>query len=90
MAHVSTLPGTSPTPGQLALAQAIAEGATRPDRGVTHVPTSVYTDPAHWAREKALMFDRAPQVLCPSALLPQSQHGSAARCHRAAAAGFAR
>ncbi len=69
MAHVSTLPGTSPTPGQLALAQAIAAGETRPDRGVTHVPSSAYTDPAHWAREKALLFDRAPQVLCPSALI---------------------
>jgi Rieske 2Fe-2S family protein len=72
MAQVSTLPGTSPTPGQVALAQAIAEGAARPDRGVTHVPASVYTDPAHWAREKALMFNRAPQVLCPSALIPQA------------------
>ena len=72
MARVSTLPGTGPTPGQLALAQAIAEGSTRPDRGITKVPASAYTDPAHWAREKALLFDRAPQVLCPSALIPEA------------------
>lgn len=72
MAYVSTLPGTSPTPGQLALAQAIVRGATRPNCGVTHVPASAYIDPAHWAREKALLFDRAPQVLCPSALIPQA------------------
>jgi glycine betaine catabolism A len=72
MAQVSTLPGTGPTPGQLALAQAIAKGAARPNRGVTHVPATAYTDPAHWAREKALLFDRAPQVLCPSALIPQA------------------
>jgi glycine betaine catabolism A len=71
MATASTLPGTSPTPGQLALAQAIAEGAARANRGVTHVPAAVYTDPAHWAREKALLFDRAPQVLCPSALIAE-------------------
>jgi glycine betaine catabolism A len=71
MATTSTLPGTGPTPGQLALAQAIVGGATRANRGVTHVPASGYTDPAHWAREKALLFDRAPQVLCPSALIPE-------------------
>ena len=72
MARVSTLPGTGPTPGQLALAQAFAEGSTRPNQGITYVPASVYTDPAHWAREKALLFDRAPQVLCPSALIPEA------------------
>jgi phenylpropionate dioxygenase-like ring-hydroxylating dioxygenase large terminal subunit len=72
MATASTLPGTTPTPGQLALAQAIAEGCIRANRGVTRVPASVYTDPVHWAREKALLFDRAPQVLCPSALIPQA------------------
>jgi glycine betaine catabolism A len=72
MARVSTLPGTGPTPGQLALAQAIAQGAARANHGVTHVLASAYTDPAHWAREKALLFDRAPQVLCPSALIPEA------------------
>ncbi len=83
MARVSTLPGSSPTPGQLALAQAIADGCARTNRGITHVPASVYTDPAHWAREKALLFDRAPQVLCPSALIPEANmavpHDSAGR-----------
>jgi phenylpropionate dioxygenase-like ring-hydroxylating dioxygenase large terminal subunit len=71
MAHASTLPGTSPTPGQLALAQAIVDGCQRPNRGITRIPAAVYTDPAHWAREKALLFGRAPQVLCPSALIAQ-------------------
>lgn len=70
MASASTLPGGQPTPGQLALAQAIADGCTRPSNGVTHVPASVYTDPAHWSREQAALFGRLPQVLCPSALLP--------------------
>ncbi|WP_424774897.1 aromatic ring-hydroxylating oxygenase subunit alpha [Novosphingobium sp.] len=71
MERTSTLPGTAPTAGQLALARQIADGCTRADRGITTVPAAVYTDPEHWVREKALIFDRAPQVLCPSALLPQ-------------------
>jgi phenylpropionate dioxygenase-like ring-hydroxylating dioxygenase large terminal subunit len=76
MATASTLPGSSsapgPTVGQLALAQAIADGCTRPNLGVTTVPASVYTDPEHWHREKELLFGRMPQVLCPSALLPEA------------------
>ncbi len=72
MATASTLPGSSPTGGQLALAQAIAVGCTRASSGVTHVPASVYTDPAHWTREQAALFGRLPQVLCPSALIPDN------------------
>lgn len=71
MASTSTLPGPAPTAGQLALAQQIVDGVTRSTLGVSTVPAVVYTDPEHWAREKAQIFDRAPQVLCPSALLPQ-------------------
>jgi len=72
MERTSTLPGRSPTAGQLALAQQIVEGCPRSNLGVTTVPASVYTDPAHFSCEKALIFDRAPQVLCPSVLLPQA------------------
>ena len=71
MSNAATLPGTAPTPGQLALAQAIAEGCTRTNRGITTVPAAVYTDPEHWTREQATLFERLPQVLCPSALLPE-------------------
>ncbi len=70
MASIHTLPGNSPTPGQLALAQQIVDGCPRASSGITRVPAAVYTDPAHAAREKALLFDRLPQVLAPSALLP--------------------
>jgi phenylpropionate dioxygenase-like ring-hydroxylating dioxygenase large terminal subunit len=59
-----------PTAGQLALAQAVARGEARSAEGIRTVPVSVYTDPAHFAREKAALFDRLPQVLAPSALLP--------------------
>lgn len=71
MERTSTLPGAAPTAGQLALARQIADGRTRANRSITKVPAAVYTDPEHWEREKRLMFDRAPQVLCPSALLPR-------------------
>ena len=66
-----TVPRLRPTEGQLALARQIADGHARETRGVTRVPASVYTDPQWWAREKAALFDRLPQVLAPSALLPQ-------------------
>jgi glycine betaine catabolism A len=59
-----------PTVGQMALAQQIADGIERPQTGITRVPASAYTDPAHFAREKAALFDALPQVLAPSSLLP--------------------
>lgn len=59
-----------PTAGQLALAEAVARGEARAADGLRTVSASVYTEPAHFAREKAALFDRLPQVLCPSALLP--------------------
>ena len=59
-----------PTAGMLALAERVREGGPPPATAISHVPASVYTDPAHWAREKSALFERMPQVLCPSALLP--------------------
>lgn len=64
-------PPLRPTEGQLALARAIERGEQRAESGITRVPASVYTDPDHWKREKAALFDRLPQVLCPSAVLPE-------------------
>lgn len=60
-----------PTDGQLALAEAIRNGQTRPTQGTATVPASRYTDPAHFAAEKRALFDHQPQVLCPSKLLPE-------------------
>jgi len=61
-----------PTPGQIALAERIRDGEDRRGTSASSVPVSHYTDPAHFAREKAGLFDRLPQVLVPSALLPET------------------
>ena len=60
----------SPTDGQMALAQKIADGATRRGDTVTYVPASHYTDPDHYTREHSALFKSLPQVIAPSALLP--------------------
>ena len=65
-----TIRRARPTAGQLELARRIAAGEARKAEGTTSVPASVYVDPAHWERERSLLFARMPQVLCPSALLP--------------------
>lgn len=72
MDKIATLPGTTPTAGQLELARQIAAGCARPNLGITTVPASVYIDPAHFARERQTLFNRLPQVLCPSVLLPDA------------------
>jgi glycine betaine catabolism A len=61
----------TPTPGQLALAESLAEGAPPRGEAVTHVPASAYTDPARHQREWAALFQAMPNVVAPSALLPQ-------------------
>jgi Rieske 2Fe-2S family protein len=60
-----------PTPGQVALARLIADGKGRMADGISRVPAQRYTDPDWLAREKAELFDRLPQVIAPSALLPE-------------------
>jgi phenylpropionate dioxygenase-like ring-hydroxylating dioxygenase large terminal subunit len=60
-----------PTEGQLNLARIIAGGKATEGAGVTSVPASSYVDPDHFALEKAKLFDRLPQVIAPSALLPR-------------------
>ena len=74
MADVQTLnEGRQPTEGQARLARMIADGSTdsRRPEAVQTVPASDYTDPARWQREKSALFERLPQVVAPSALLPE-------------------
>ena len=61
----------TPTPGQVALARQIADGTVQASRGITTVPASRYTDPDWFAQEQAALFDRLPQVIAPSALVPK-------------------
>ena len=65
------VPRMEPTAGQLALARAIEEGKVRAADRIETVPARVYTDPEHFQREKNAIFDRLPQVLSVSALLPE-------------------
>ncbi|GMN03620.1 aromatic ring-hydroxylating dioxygenase subunit alpha [Erythrobacter sp. MTPC3] len=60
-----------PTDGQLALAENIRAGTVRVTDRIETVPASRYTDPAHFKAEQEGLFERLPQVLCPSALLPE-------------------
>ncbi len=69
-APTTNVPTLRAMPGQIALAEAIRDGKTRGSDKIESVPASRYTDPDHFVREKAALFDRLPQVLAPSALLP--------------------
>ena len=65
------VPFRRPTPGQLALAQAIPAAATRAAAAATAtIPASVYTCPERFGREWEKLFRAHPVVLGPSALLP--------------------
>jgi Rieske 2Fe-2S family protein len=61
-----------PTDGQLALAARIARGESSHGDAITTVPACVYTDPERFERERQRLFERLPQVIAPSVLLPRS------------------
>ncbi|MEA1073051.1 aromatic ring-hydroxylating dioxygenase subunit alpha [Sphingomonas sp. LY160] len=61
-----------PTPGQLALAEALARGESALGSGIQTIPASSYTDPARFEMEQRAIFDRMPHLLAPSALLPNA------------------
>jgi len=61
-----------PTPGQLALARALADGGGLRPPAISHVDAAAYTSPDRHAAEQARIFARAPLVIAPSALLPDA------------------
>lgn len=62
----------APTLGQRALAAMLAQGGDAGAGPISYVDASVYTSPERFAAERARIFDRAPLILAPSALLPAS------------------
>ncbi len=61
-----------PTPGQRALADAISRGEAALGEGIQTLSASVYIDPARFESEQRSIFDKVPNLLAPSALLPRN------------------
>jgi Rieske 2Fe-2S family protein len=64
------LRSSRPTPGQRALAEALARGEAATGDRTVRLPAASYTDPARFAQEQDRLFGRLPLLLGPSALLP--------------------
>lgn len=71
-ASTTTAPPLDPTEGQLALARIVAAGGQERRTQIARVPASDYTDPAHFEREQRALYGRMPQILAPSALVPDA------------------
>ena len=59
-----------PSPGQRALAEALARGEAALGEAVEAVPASVYIDPERYEAEQRRLFARLPLLVAPSALVP--------------------
>jgi phenylpropionate dioxygenase-like ring-hydroxylating dioxygenase large terminal subunit len=59
-----------PSPGQRALAEALARGEAALGNAVEAVPASVYIDPERHEAEQRALFARLPLLVAPSALVP--------------------
>lgn len=60
-----------PTPGQRALADALARGEAALGPGIETLSATVYIDPERYEAEQRAIFDHVPHLLAPSALLPE-------------------
>jgi phenylpropionate dioxygenase-like ring-hydroxylating dioxygenase large terminal subunit len=60
-----------PTPGQRALAEALASGEAVLGERVETLPASIYIDPERYEAEQRAIFDKVPHLLAPSALLTE-------------------
>lgn len=59
-----------PSPGQRALAEALARGEAATGEAVAAVPASVYIDADRFEAEQRALFHRLPLLVAPSALVP--------------------
>jgi len=59
-----------PTPGQRALAEALAKGEAALGEGIQTLPAGIYTDPHRFDAERRAIFDKLPHLIAPTALLP--------------------
>ena len=59
-----------PSPGQRALAEALARGQAAMGEAVSAVPASVYIDPERYEAEQRALFHKLPLLVAPSALVP--------------------
>ena len=59
-----------PSPGQRALADALARGEAAMGKDIARLPASVYIDPVRYVREQDILFETLPLLLAPSAMLP--------------------
>lgn len=66
------LAAARPTPGQRALADALARGEAALGPGIETLDASLYTDAGRFEAEQRAIFDRVPHLLAPSALLPDA------------------
>lgn len=59
-----------PSPGQRALAEALARGEAMSGKAIQSVPSSVYIDPDRYEAEQQAIFRKLPLIVAPSALIP--------------------
>jgi len=61
-----------PSPGQRALAEALARGEAMMGKAVQAVPSSVYIDLERFEAEQQAIFRKLPLIVAPSALVPMA------------------
>lgn len=66
-----------PTPGQRALAEALARGETVLGDGFETLAANIYIDPDRYEAEQRNIFDKVPHLLAPSALLTEPRQAVA-------------
>src|SRR5688572_7153040 len=59
-----------PSPGQRALADALARGEAAMGQAIQSVPASVYVDQERFEAERRALFDKFPLLVAPSVLVP--------------------